>query len=161
MSISVILPSRPDIAGADVRRRSRADHAFEEINQMTPGADPREVAACDDAFFAGLLTADVDSLRGLLAPQFLIVDVMAGQVADRETLLDALGSGGLRFADIIPSVPDRSIRSQDGTAVVVGRTRMHFYAGDEDVTIDSRYTHVFIAEGAGWLLLSAQGTPIR
>ena len=43
--------------------------------------DTREVLACEESFFNALLAADHDSLGIILTDDFLIVDVMSGQVA--------------------------------------------------------------------------------
>jgi ketosteroid isomerase-like protein len=122
--------------------------------------DPGDVLATDHSFFDALLAADVDTLGNLLAEDFLIVDVMAGQVTGRNDLLDAIGSGEVQFVGIDRRDDDRSVRMRGATAVVVGQTRMALRAGGHDMTTDSRYTHVYIREQDRWLLLSAQGTPI-
>jgi hypothetical protein len=62
--------------------------------------DTREVLACDESFFAALLAADHDLLGTILADDFLIVDVLSGQVARREEPLGAISSGQLRFTEV-------------------------------------------------------------
>ena len=54
--------------------------------------DTREVLTCDESFFAALLAADHDLLGTILADDFLIIDVLSGQVARREELLAAISS---------------------------------------------------------------------
>ena len=54
-----------------------------------------EVLACDESFFTALLAADHERLGAILADDFLIIDVLSGQVAGREALLAAIGSGQL------------------------------------------------------------------
>jgi hypothetical protein len=123
--------------------------------------DTREVLACDESFFAALLAADHDLLGTILADDFLIIDVLSGQVARREELLGAIGSGQLRFTEVMRYADDRSVRLRDSAAVVAGRTRMVLrYQGDE-VTAHSRYTHVYARDSGRWRLMSAQGTPTR
>src|SRR6266487_634702 len=119
----------------------------------------REVLACDESFFNALLAADHDLLGTILADDFLIVDVISGQVTRREELLGAISSGQVRFAAVSRHAEERSVRHRDSAAVVVGRTRMVMrYQGDE-VTVKSRYTHVHGRESGRWHLMSAQGTP--
>ena len=121
----------------------------------------REVLTCDELFFSALLAADHDLLGTILADDFLIVDVMSGQVARRDELLGAISSGELRFAEVTRYSEERSVRHRDSAAVVVGRTRMVMcYQGDE-VTAESRYTHVYARESGRWRLMSAQGTPTQ
>ena len=123
--------------------------------------DTRDVLACDESFFAALLAADHDRLGTILADDFVIIDVLSGQVARREELLSAISSGQLRFAEVTRYAQDRSVRLRAPAAVVTGRTRMVLcYQGDE-VTVDSRYTHVHAHENGRWRLMSAQGTPMH
>ena len=123
--------------------------------------DTREVVACDESFFAALLDADHDLLGTILADDFVIVDVLSGQVARREELLGAISSGQLRFTEVTRYAEERSVRLRASAAVVAGRTQMVMrYQGDE-VTAQSRYTHVYTRDSGRWRLLSAQGTPTR
>ena len=123
--------------------------------------DTREVVACDEAFFTALLGADPDLLGTILADDFVIIDVLSGQVACRAELLDAIRSGQLRFTEVTRYAEERSVRLRPPAAVVTGRTRMVLrYQGDE-ATAHSRYTHVRTRENGRWRLMSAQGTPTR
>jgi ketosteroid isomerase-like protein len=114
----------------------------------------------DDAFFDALLSSDVEALRDLLTDDFLIVDVMAGQVASRDDILGAIGNGDLRFVEVVRDRDDVAVRVRDDIAVLVGRTRMSMSFLGNEASVSSRYTHVFVHEGARWRLMSAQGTPI-
>ena len=119
----------------------------------------REVLACDESFFTALLAADHELLGTILAKDFLIIDVLSGQIAHREELLGAISSGQLRFAEVTRHREERWVRLHDSAAVVAGRTRMVMsYRGDE-VTVQSRYTHAYARESGRWRLMSAQGTP--
>ena len=129
--------------------------------ESAQGMSTREVLACDESFFTALLAADLELLGTILADDFLIIDVLSGQVAHREELLDAISSGQLRFAEVTRHAGERSVRRRDSAAVVAGWTRMVVrYRGDE-VTVQSRYTHVYTRENGRWRLMSAQGTPTR
>jgi len=122
--------------------------------------DIREVLACEESLFNALLTADHDSLGIILTDDFLIVDVMSGQVARREELLDIISSGKLQFADVKQYTEERSVRHRNTVAVVVGRTRMVMRYHEDQMTAKSRYTHVYTRENGRWRLMSAQGTPV-
>jgi ketosteroid isomerase-like protein/GNAT superfamily N-acetyltransferase len=123
--------------------------------------DTREVLACDESFFTALLAADHDLLGTILADDFLIIDVLSGQVARREELLDAIRSGQLRFAEVKQYAEERSVRLRGPVAVVAGRTRMVLSYQGNEVTAHSRYTHIFACESGRWRLMSAQGTPVQ
>ena len=127
--------------------------------EPVPDIGTREVLACDESFFTALLAADHELLGTILAKDFLIIDVLSGQVAHREELLGAISSGQLRFAEVTRHHEERWVRLHDSAAVVAGRTRMVMsYRGDE-VTVQSRYTHAYARESGRWRLMSAQGTP--
>ncbi len=118
-----------------------------------------EVIACDESFFTALLAADHELLGAILADDFLIIDVLSGQVGHREELLGAISSGQLRFTEVTRHPEERWVRLRDSAAVVAGRTRMVMsYRGDE-VAVQSRYTHAYARESGRWRLMSAQGTP--
>ena len=114
----------------------------------------------DGRFFAALLEADTDALAAILADDFEIVDVMAGGVATRAQLLEAMTVGGLRFTEVQRDGNDLTVRERPGLGVVVGRTRMTMALGPGEVSVGSRYTHVFVDDDGRWRLLAAQGTPI-
>ena len=128
--------------------------------EPVPDIGTREVLACDESFFTALLAADHELLGTILANDFLIIDVLGGQVAHREELLGAISSGLLRFTEVTRHPEERWVRLHDSAAVVAGRTRMVMsYRGDE-VSVQSRYTHAYTRESGRWRLMSAQGTPV-
>ncbi len=125
------------------------------------GISSDEVIASDESFFTALLAADHDVLATMLADDFLIIDVLSDQITRRDELLGAISSGQLRFAEVTRYAEERSVRRRGSAAVVVGRTRtVMCYQGNE-VTAQSRYTHVYARESGRWRLMSAQGTPVR
>lgn len=125
-----------------------------------PVLDPSDVLAADNPFFEALLAGDVDTLRDVLDDDFLIVDVMAGQVTGREDLLAAVGSGQVQFVGIDRGEEAPCVRERGDMAVVVGQTRMSVRSGGYEATTNSRYTHIYVRQDRRWLMLSAQGTPI-
>ena len=123
--------------------------------------DTGEILACDESFFAALLAADHDLLGTILADDFVIIDVLSGQVARRDELLGAVSSGQLRFTEVTRYAKERSVRLRDSAAVVTGRTQMVMRYQGNEATAQSRYTHVYTRDGGRWRLMSAQGTPTR
>ena len=117
------------------------------------------VLDADAAFFAALLAADSTALDGLLAADFQLVDVLAGQVVPRDVFLDLVGSGRLEFVEVLTDPAQASVRQRPGLGVVLGRTRMTMRFEGAEVVAESRYTHVFVDDNDGWRLLAAQGTP--
>ncbi len=124
---------------------------------MDPKLDP---VAADRAFFAALISANLDSLDALLTDDFLLIDVLNGSEITKPMLLAAVGSSQVKF-DAIEQVEGRTRMYAVSTAVVTGRTELRGRVGEAAFTASSRYTHVFVAQGGQWMLASAQGTQIR
>jgi ketosteroid isomerase-like protein len=130
--------------------------------------DTDAVEAADDRFFTALLAADPLALDQALTQDFVLVDVMAGGTVPREALIDLVGTRKidlvgtrkLEFLTIARDPADRSVRLREGLSVVVGTTRITMRYEGQQVTTDSRYTHVFVLEDRRWRLLTAQGTQI-
>ncbi len=128
--------------------------------QTISDVESSRVLSSEESFFSALLQGDVQRLGAVLTEDFRIVDVMAGQIATRGELLDAIRSGTVKFGDVKRFPDERSVRHRRGLAVVVGRTEMRMELQGNEATVKSRYSHVFVLEGESWRLLSAQGTKI-
>ena len=124
----------------------------------SPRTETPAILDAEDRFFVGLLNADRAALELVLAPDFLLVDVMTGSEVPRDFLVDAVGSRELVF-EAITRAPGR-VRHYGDTAIVVGETRMRGRYGEQSFAAHSRYTHVYIKSGSGWQIVTAQGTPI-
>jgi len=123
-----------------------------------PTAETQAVLEAEDRFFGGLLAVDRAALEQVLAPDFLLVDVMTGSEIPRDFLVDAVGSRQLVF-EAIARTPGR-VRHYGAAAIVVGETRMRGRYGEQSFAAHSRYTHVYVQGAAGWQMVAAQGTPI-
>jgi hypothetical protein len=117
-----------------------------------------EVLAAEDRFFQALLQGDGGGLQAVLAPDFLLIDVMSGSEIPGAVLVDLVGSRQLRF-DSVERLDSR-LRLYGEAAVVTGQTRMHGRFGEQPFGAHSRYTHVYVHTEGVWRLASAQGTPI-
>jgi pimeloyl-ACP methyl ester carboxylesterase len=127
-------------------------------------SDERAMAlSADRAFFAALLAGDATALDTQLADDFVIVDVAAGGVTEREDFIGAVAAGAVHFDAIDTDSSEAQVRFAGDAAIIVGRTtmRLRLPGADNAVTVRSRYTHVFRGDGATWRLVSAQGTEIR
>jgi ketosteroid isomerase-like protein len=117
-----------------------------------------DVLAAEDRFFRALLQGDGAALRGVLTPDFLLIDVMTGSEIPAPVLVDLVGSRQLRFESV--ERLDARVRLYGTAAVVTGQTRMQGRFGEQPFGAHSRYTHVYVRVGDAWQLASAQGTPI-
>src|SRR5207247_9361566 len=66
-----------------------------------------------------------------------------------------------RCAAVAQYAEERSVRLRASAAVVAGRTQMVMRYQGNEVTAQSRYTHVYTSDSGRWRLMSAQGTPTR
>ncbi|PZS03017.1 MAG: hypothetical protein DLM56_10385 [Pseudonocardiales bacterium] len=118
------------------------------------------VLAADSAFFRALLAADAAALDELLTADFVLVGVDGGPPVARADLIAAVGSRGLEFARVERDPASVQVRHYTAAAIVTGSTQMAFVHAGVTATVDSRYVHVFVNDGAGWQLASGQGTPV-
>jgi ketosteroid isomerase-like protein len=132
---------------------------------MTSNRDPEPVnarqpdpVAADREFFASLIARDMAALDGVLAADFVLIDVVTGSEVPREVFIDLVGSGQLAFDAIDPD--GTRVRRYGSAAVVTGRTEMKGRFDGTPFTVNSRYTHVFVEQEGRWRLASAQGTQI-
>ena len=129
--------------------------------KYSPRVDTKlDPLAADRAFFSALISANLESLDSLLVDDFILIDVLSGSEITKPMLLAAVGSSQVKF-EAIDQVESRMRVYAANTAVVTGRTEMRGRAGEVAFTASSRYTHVFVLQGSGWMLASAQGTQIR
>ena len=107
--------------------------------------DTREVLACDESFFAALLAADHDLLgdTGRRLRHHRRAE-RPGRTPGRTARRDQLP-----FAEMTRYAEERSVRLRDSAAVVTGRTQMVMRYQGNEVTAQSRYTHVYRAIAAG------------
>ena len=112
----------------------------------------------DQDFFQALVSSNIESLDGLLADDFILVDVMTGSEVTKAGFLDIIRGGALVF-ERIERIEFR-VRVYGSAAVVNGRTEMSGSYAGERFRVSSRYTHVFIDMGGSWHMVAAQGTQI-
>lgn len=118
----------------------------------------QDVVSAEDRFFRALLAGDGAALRGVLAPDFVLVDVMTGSEIPGATLVDLVEAQQLRFESI--ERVNARVRLYGSAAVVTGETRMQGRFDAQPFGAHSRYTHVYVLAAGAWQLVSAQGTPI-
>ncbi len=117
-----------------------------------------DLLAREREFFGALLAADTDALDRILAPDFMLIDVMSGGEITKPALVGVVGSRQLHFEAIDPI--DTRVRHYGATVVVTGRTRMSGRFETTPFAVQSRYTHVYVRQEGSWQLVAAQGTQI-
>lgn len=79
----------------------------------------------------------------------------------RADFLRAVRDGVVVFEMIDTDPNETLVREYGAVAIAIGRTAMTIAAPDgSTIQAASRYTHVFLTDGEGCRLVSAQGTPI-
>jgi hypothetical protein len=122
---------------------------------------PTTPEAAENTYFQALLLGDVETLRHLLAEDFLLIDVKSGSEITREELLGVMQAGQLAFLEIDrPEWHERLYGPNDSTAVITGRTQMRMRFLESEISTASRYTHVYVETDGVWRMVAAQGTPI-
>jgi hypothetical protein len=118
---------------------------------------PADVLSVEKSFYEALVRAHAGELGRLLADDFSLAD-LSGGLMSKESLIDAVCSGKLRFEAIEPV--EAKVRFYGPTAVVTGRTQMRGSFEQTPFVAHSRYTHVYVEREGGMFLVAAQGTPI-
>ncbi|SBT38801.1 nuclear transport factor 2 family protein [Micromonospora auratinigra] len=113
----------------------------------------------DGAYFDALVASDSGALERLLSDDFIIVDVLAGELVPREVFLALISDGSLRFERISREPDSLVVRIHGDVGVVVGSTQLVMSFQGHRRQVASRYTHVFADGGSGLRLVAAQGTP--
>jgi hypothetical protein len=119
------------------------------------GALAREVLAAADRRFAAMLRADTAALGPLLAPDLTYVHT-TGRVDSKQSFLQLLGAGTLRYASIDPE--ERTVRLYDNTAVELGRSAMRAGPPDRLQAFRIRYLAVYRHHEGAWRLVAWQST---
>ena len=125
------------------------------IQAVQKTSDP---LATDQQFFDALVQRNIESLDGILADDFILIDVMSGSEFTKGALLAAFQTGQVTFESIKPA--GVVARRYQSTAVITGRTEISGRVEESPFTIRSRYAHVYIEQAGRWRLVSAQGTQI-
>jgi hypothetical protein len=118
----------------------------------------RALTAIEHEFDHALSDANVKALDRILATDWTLLDITGG-VITKEAFIEALRSGDLKFLSIVPD--DIQVRIYNDSAVVTGRTEMNVRYMGQEITVQSRFTHVYQKSEGAWRMVAAQGTPIQ
>jgi ketosteroid isomerase-like protein len=118
----------------------------------------RDLIAIEHEFDRALGEANVNALDQILTSDWTLLDITGG-VITKEPFLEALKSGDLKFISIVPD--EIQVRIYIDSAVVTGRTEMNVRYMGQELTVQSRFTHVYLKSEGAWRMVAAQGTPIQ
>lgn len=99
-------------------------------------------------------TGNFGALEQIYAPNFIAV-AANGQIIDRTRLFAVF-----RQTDpsLVFSTDEAQVHASGSTAVFIGRLTARNSGGD--LVFQSRFSHVFIHDGARWVCIAGQSTPI-
>lgn len=130
-------------------------------SRLQPSSEQERVFAAERAFFTALMESDVSTLARLLAEDFTLTDLMGSQMT-KDQFLGVLGEGQMKFLSITPQGGTRvRLYGEAVAAAVTGRTVMEVRFMGQQLSVESRYTHVYAVEAGEWRLEIAQGTLIQ
>lgn len=119
-----------------------------------------ELLAQERAFFAALIRIDIEALKRILAEDFTLIDLSGSQMT-KDQFLSVLEDGQLKFLSIAPQGGARVRVYGVAAAAVTGRTVMALQFMGAEMSVESRYTHIYAEEAGAWRLEIAQGTPMQ
>lgn len=125
---------------------------------MTAEVGHKDLRDADAGYAKALTGGNAAGLEALLAPDFVLVDVLSGARVGRADLIPLIASGALRFDGLETAV--EQILDLGDTAVVIGLSSMRGAYGDQAFAARSCYAHTFVKTGRGWRMALAQGTKL-
>lgn len=131
-------------------RDSTLDDAHVAAGAEREGA----VLAAEDSRFAAMVAGDPQAMRRWLADDLAYVH-STGAVETREGLIEAIGSGKLRYFAIEPA-ERRVVVTGPDTAYVIGVARLKAEAGPTTVDFRARYLALYGRDGGDWRLRAWQ-----
>ena len=120
-------------------------------------APEAEILGVEARRYAAMREADLDALDPLLAEE-LVFTHANGSVQTKQELLDALGSGELRYLDV--QLDRGSLRVYGETVVLTGISRLQVEAGEQRRSLALRTTSVYVRREGGWRLVAYQSTSL-
>jgi ketosteroid isomerase-like protein len=121
------------------------------------GGPESEVREIESRRYAAMQEADIGALEPLLADD-LVYTHSSGAVQSKQELLDALGSGELRYLDV--QMESASLRVYGETVVVTGVSRVEVAAGARQLDLALRITAVYVRRDGDWELVAYQSTSL-
>ncbi len=122
-----------------------------------PAADEQDVRAAEAAWTRALLAADLPALDSLYADDLVYVH-SSGAIDSKQTLLDSIRSGTLRFKTM--TLHDVRVRSYGGVGVVNALYDLVLELRRGTVTpMSIQYLTVYVKDGSGhWRIVTQQTT---
>lgn len=117
-----------------------------------------QIDQLEDAWRTALLKADVATMSGLLADDYMGI-TGNGTLQTKEQMLDALRSGQMHLT--VLNISDRKVRFYGKTAVVTARAYIQATSTNGDLNGQYRSTRVYVKDTQGqWKIVSFEASKI-
>ena len=116
-----------------------------------------ELHAVEQNFEKAMISSDTAALGRILHEDLEMITPV-GTVMSKAELLGLMDSGMLKFEGL--DLQDQIVHDLGTAAAVTGRAHMRASMGDQKFEARTRYTHVYMKEGAAWRMVVAQGTQV-
>lgn len=114
--------------------------------------DTQTIADLESRRLAAMVSADTDTLDGILADDLTYVHTTAA-IDTKESLMSGLASGRLNYESITPTA-ERDVRFHGDCAIVRGQARVH--VNGNRFTLE--YTVVYVKPAGDWQMTSWHAT---
>jgi ketosteroid isomerase-like protein len=108
--------------------------------------------------FQAMIAVDLDALGEVLADD-LTYTHSSGRVDTKKEMIDALASGRSKYKVIRPE--EVRVRMFEGTAVITGRAHVDVTSEGRDLSLELRFTDVYVQKGGRWQMVAWQSTRIQ
>lgn len=115
------------------------------------------ILAADDARYAAMIEGDFTALEEILADE-LLYGHSSGQVDTRESYLNALRGGAVKYLEVQRSV--ETVSEVGPVALMTGLHRLRVQVGGQERVLHNRFMTTWVQRGGSWLLLSWASTPL-
>jgi ketosteroid isomerase-like protein len=126
------------------------------LAQQADAAAVRELENIEHALASTYKAGDCVAWGALLAPEWSVTHISAEVITKAEALQTCAAAKGM-IAET--DISDIRVRVYGDTAVVSGRTRVST-SGASPITVNLRFTDVFVRQTGRWLAVSSHATRI-
>jgi ketosteroid isomerase-like protein len=118
----------------------------------------KAIRAVEEQRIEAMIAGDLATLDRLLADELTYVH-SNGQVETKAEFLGRIKSGDLKYRSVRRE--DVRVRVEGRAAVVTGRAAMEVRSKGEDLSLQMRFTDVYVERGGRWKLLAWQSTRLQ
>ena len=124
---------------------------------LLAGTTPEDaIRALDDRRMTAMVDADLGALKAILHDDLTYIHTRAGEMESKAEFLDRLRTGDLDYKSLRKE--DVRVRLFGSAAVVTGRVFAEVRSHGQDLSLQARFTAVYVKKGGPWQLVAWQST---